>query len=451
MEETKINLLRNSINKIDDQILNLIIDRTSIVDEIGILKRNKDQVVDKKRESEVLLRLLKLHKGNFSKDSIVRIWREIFHTSSNVQLNNNNSLKGKRGVDTIKLYKGGTSKIPGIKNIIKLSSNESPFGPSKKAMIAYAGSSNKLSRYPELTADSLHMALSEKYKLNSEQIISGTGSDEILIFAYLAFCSPGDEVIHSQHGFEMYPVMTKYVGAESVLASEIDYKLDIKSVLSNIRESTKIICIANPNNPTGTYLNKYELKDLLDQIPNNILVIIDTAYAELADAEDYDKSFDLVEQYQNVLITRTFSKAYSLAGLRLGWGYGSKSLINIVKKIRPPFNLPPGSIAAGIAALKDDKHLNKVVKHNSEIKNWYISELNNLGFKAYKTQANFIFVVIPETNKQNASLVYDFLLSRGIAVRYLASYGINNAIRITLGTKEELEKSIIVLKNFLEK
>tara|TARA_B110000263_G_scaffold46045_1_gene38133 strand:- start:1369 stop:2724 length:1356 start_codon:yes stop_codon:yes gene_type:complete len=451
MEETKINLLRNSINKIDDQILNLIIDRTSIVDEIGILKRNKDQVVDKKRESEVLLRLLKLHKGNFSKDSIVRIWREIFHTSSNVQLNNNNSLKGKRGVDTIKLYKGGTSKIPGIKNIIKLSSNESPFGPSKKAMIAYAGSSNKLSRYPELTADSLHIALSEKYKLNSEQIISGTGSDEILIFAYLAFCSPGDEVIHSQHGFEMYPVMTKYVGAESVLASEIDYKLDIKSVLSNIRESTKIICIANPNNPTGTYLNKYELKDLLDQIPNNILVIIDTAYAELADAEDYDKSFDLVEQYQNVLITRTFSKAYSLAGLRLGWGYGSKSLINIVKKIRPPFNLPPGSIAAGIAALKDDKHLNKVVKHNSEIKNWYISELNNLGFKAYKTQANFIFVVIPETNKQNASLVYDFLLSRGIAVRYLASYGINNAIRITLGTKEELEKSIIVLKNFLEK
>ena len=451
MKETKINLLRNSINKIDDQILNLIIDRTSIVDEIGILKRNKDQVVDKKRESEVLLRLLKLHKGNFSKDSIVRIWREIFHTSSNVQLNNNNSLKGKRGVDTIKLYKGGTSKIPGIKNIIKLSSNESPFGPSKKAMIAYAGSSNKLSRYPELTADSLHIALSEKYKLNSEQIISGTGSDEILIFAYLAFCSPGDEVIHSQHGFEMYPVMTKYVGAESVLASEIDYKLDIKSVLSNIRESTKIICIANPNNPTGTYLNKYELKDLLDQIPNNILVIIDTAYAELADAEDYDKSFDLVEQYQNVLITRTFSKAYSLAGLRLGWGYGSKSLINIVKKIRPPFNLPPGSIAAGIAALKDDKHLNKVVKHNSEIKNWYISELNNLGFKAYKTQANFIFVVIPETNKQNASLVYDFLLSRGIAVRYLASYGINNAIRITLGTKEELEKSIIVLKNFLEK
>ena len=190
---------------------------------------------------------------------------------------------------------------------------------------------------------------------------------------------------------------------------------------------------------------------MLDQIPNNILVIIDTAYAELADAEDYDKSFDLVEQYQNVLITRTFSKAYSLAGLRLGWGYGSKSLINIVKKIRPPFNLPPGSIAAGIAALKDDKHLNKVVKHNSEIKNWYISELNNLGFKAYKTQANFIFVVIPITNKQNASLVYDFLLSRGIAVRYLASYGINNAIRITLGTKEELEKSIIVLKNFLEK
>ena len=396
-----------------------------------------------------MLRLLKLHKGNFTKDSIVRIWREIFHTSANIQSHSNNILKGKRGIDTIKLYKGGTSKISGVKDVIKLSSNESPFGPSKEAMIAYANASKKLSRYPELTADTLQKALSKKYNIDSEQIITGTGSDEILIFAYLAFCSPGDEVIHSKHGFEMYPIMTKYAGAESVLASEIDYKLDTKSVISNISDSTKIICIANPNNPTGTYLNKNELIDLIDKIPSNIVVIIDTAYAELADAIDYDNSFDLVKKYENVLITRTFSKAYSLAGLRLGWGYGSKSLISIIKKIRPPFNLPPGSIAAGIAALNDDNHLKKVIKHNSNIKKWYIEELNNLGFHAYDTQANFVFVIIPEKVNQDANLINDFLLKKGIAVRYLASYGIPNALRITLGTKEELEKSISALKEFI--
>jgi len=448
MKEKKIKFLRDNIDEIDDQILNLIINRSSIVDKIGNLKNDKENIVDKKRETEVLIRLLKLHKGNFSKDSIIRIWREIFHTSANIQQKTNNFLKGKRGIESIKLYKGGTSKISGIENIIKLSSNESPFGPSKKVISAYVNSSNKLSRYPELTATSLQKALSKKYNLNSEQIITGTGSDEILIFSYLAFCSPGDEVIHAQHGFEMYPIMAKYAGAESVLASEIDYKLDTKSVIANITESTKIICIANPNNPTGTYLSKKEIKELLDKIPSNILVIIDTAYAELADAADYDKSFDFVDEYENVLITRTFSKAYSLAGLRLGWGYGSKSLINIIKKMRPPFNLPPGSVAAGIAALDDDEHLNKVVKHNSNIKHWYISELKNLGFNAYETQANFIFVIIPENKNQNASIVNDFLISKGIAVRYLASYGIKNALRITLGTQEELEKTISVLKEF---
>lgn len=449
MTKNKIESLRSQIDEIDDEILNLIINRTSIVDKIGILKNNKESVIDKTRESEVLLRLLKLHKGNFDKDSIVRIWREIFNTSANLQLNSNEVLKGKRGINTIKLYTGGKSKIPGIDKIIKLSSNESPFGPSKKAMIAYANSSNKLSRYPELTADSLQKALSKKFNLNSDQIITGTGSDEILIFAFLAFCSPGDEVIHSKHGFEMYPIMAKYAGAESVLASEIDYKLDSKSVISNIRESTKIICIANPNNPTGTYLNKNELIDLINKIPSNIVIIIDTAYAELADAKDYDNTFELTEKYENVLITRTFSKAYSLAGLRLGWGYGSKNLINIIKKVRPPFNLPPGAIEAGIAALNDDNHLNKIIEHNSSIKDWYISEINNIGFKAYSTQANFVFVTIPEKPNQNASIVNDFLLSKGIAVRYLASYGLENALRITLGTKDELNKSIEILKEFV--
>ena len=450
MQEKNLKSLRSEIDNIDDQLLELIVKRTSVVDKIGFLKKNNTNVVDKDRENEVIQRLLDLHQGNFSKDSIVRIWREIFYTSANIQLKKNNLLNPKRGVDSINLYTGGISKVTGIEKIIKLSSNESPFGPSKKAMEAYENSSSKLSRYPELTADSLQEVIAKKYNLNKNQIISGTGSDEILIFAALTFCSPGDEVIHAKHGFEMYPIMTKYAGAESVIASEIDFKVDTKSIIKNITDSTKLILVANPNNPTGTYLNKKELKNLMNEIPSNIVVVIDTAYAEFADAKDYDKTFDLAEEYNNVLITRTFSKAYSLAGLRLGWGYGSLELINMLKKLRPPFNLPPGSIAAGIAALNDNEHLNKVVEHNSIVKKWFIEKLNDLGFKAYDSQANFTFVIIPEKKNQSAKIINDFLLSKGIAVRYLSSYGLPDSFRITFGTKDELLKILELLKEFMQ-
>jgi histidinol-phosphate aminotransferase len=448
MQEKNIKSLRKEIDSIDDQLLELINQRTSIVDKLGILKKDTNNIVDKKREAEIISRLLNLHKGNFSRDSIARIWREIFHTSANIQLKKNNILHSKRGVDSIKLYKGGVSKVQGIEKIIKLSSNESPFGPSKKAQEAYQKVSDKLSRYPELTAESLQNAIAEKHNLKSDRIICGTGSDEVLIFTVLTFCSPGDEVIHAQHGFEMYPILAKYAGAESVLASEIDYKVSIDSIINNINDSTKVIFIANPNNPTGTYLNKNELRLLMSKIPSNIVAVIDTAYAEFADADDYDKTFSLVDEYSNVLITRTFSKAYSLAGLRLGWGYASDLLINMIKKLRPPFNLSQGAIAAGIAALNDENHIKKAVNHNSSIKFWFIDELNNLGLKAYNTQANFVFVLIPNNENQNAKLINDYLLSKGIAVRYLLSYGLENALRITLGTKEELNKTIEVLKEF---
>ena len=440
--------LRDKIDIIDDQLLRLIIKRSSIVQDIGKIKKKLSSKVDKNRESKVIERLLNLHKGSFAKDSIVRIWREIFDTSVNIQNKKNDNLKAKRGINDIKLYKGGVSKIKGIKKIIKLSSNESPFGPSLKSIKAYEKSSAGLSRYPELTASSLQEAIAKKNKLNSNQIITGTGSDEILIMTVLALCSPGDEIIHAKHGFEMYPIIAKYVGAESILANEQNYKLDINSVLKKITHSTKVILIANPNNPTGTYLSGIELNRLIKRIPKNIVVVIDTAYAEFADAKDYDKTFKLTKEFKNVLITRTFSKAYALAGLRLGWGYGSKNLIDIIKKVRPPFNLPPGAIAAGIAALQDSKHLKKVVNHNSKIKGWFANELKKFGFKIYDTQANFIFVIIPRTSKQSAKKLNNYLLSNGVAVRYLLSYGIENGLRITLGKKQELEKTLKIIKKF---
>ena len=218
MGNSDLKRLRKSIDLLDDQLLSLIVSRSSIVEKIAKIKKNAKNVKDENRETKILKRLLSLHKGNFSKDSVVRIWREIFDTSINIQLNRNNILKPKKGVESIKLYKGGVSKILGKNKIIKLSSNESPFGPSKKALEAYKKTTSKLSRYPELTADSLQKKIAQKFKLNSDQIISGTGSDEILIFTVLTFCSPGDEIIHAHHGFELYPSISKYVGATSVLA-----------------------------------------------------------------------------------------------------------------------------------------------------------------------------------------------------------------------------------------
>ena len=450
MTNKNIKKLRIEIDEIDNKILRLIIQRSSVAKKIGTFKDVSKSFVDKKREKQVLDRLLKLHKGPYPKDSITRLWREIFYSSTKIQQIKQRTFHPKRVIDEIAIYKGGTSKIAGRKNIIKLSSNESPFGPSKLALKSYEKTSSKLSRYPELTALSLQKVIADKFDINHEQIICGTGSDEVLIFSALAFCAPGDEIIHAIHGFEMYSIITKYVGAESVLASEDDYKISTKSILDNINSSTKLIFIANPNNPTGTYLNRLELKSLIKKIPNNIIIVIDTAYAEFADADDYDKSFDLANTFKNVLITRTFSKAYSLAGIRLGWGYGSKSLIEILKKLRPPFNVTPGAIAAGISALKDEKHLKKVVSHNTNIKNWFIDEINKIGFVAYKTQANFIFIIIPRKRKQNALLVNNYLLSKGIAIRYLGSYGLKNAVRITLGVKKELQKTILMLKEFIK-
>tara|TARA_Y100000590_G_scaffold59165_1_gene62743 strand:- start:7565 stop:8914 length:1350 start_codon:yes stop_codon:yes gene_type:complete len=449
MNKKNIKELREKIDVIDDQLLKLIIERSLVVEKIGKEKDISKPIQDKDRENQVLKKLLKSHEGSFPKDSIIRLWREIFYSSIKLQLNSQNNIFPKRGIDSINLYKGGKSKIAGVNNIIKLSSNESPFGPSQKAIEAYEKTSTKLSRYPELTAETLQLEIAKKFNIDSNRIICGTGSDEVLIFSALSFCSPGDEIIHAKHGFEMYPIITKYVGAESVLATEDDYKINPSSIVDKINESTKLIFIANPNNPTSTYLNKNELEILLKKIPKNIVVVIDAAYAEFVDATDYDKSFDLTEKYENLLITRTFSKAYSLAGLRLGWGYGSKKLINIMKKVRPPFNITPGAIAAGIAALNDQNHLNEAVEHNTKIKSWFINEINKMGLKAYDTQTNFVFIIIPENVKENASTIYDHLLSKGIAVRYLLSYGLPDAIRITLGKKEELKKTIQVLSEFL--
>ena len=302
-----------------------------------------------------------------------------------------------------------------------------------------------ISSYPEVRP--LYQKLAKSLKISEENLMLSAGSDPAIKSLYELFVKEGDNVILQKPTYAMFHVYAEMFGAMSINI-EYDSKLnfDTDLLLNKISDEVQMIAIANPNSPTGTVIEENLLEDIIKKAAKSGGgVLIDEAYYPFYE----ETMISYINHYENLVISRTFSKAYSLAGLRLGWGYASNFLINMIKKLRPPFNLPPGAIAAGIAALNDESHLQKVVSHNSSIKSWFVDELNNLGFKAYNTQANFVFIIIPENKNQTASLINDHLLSKGIAVRYLLSYGIENALRITLGTKEELNKTIEMLKEFI--
>tara|TARA_Y100001970_G_scaffold280136_1_gene388658 strand:+ start:622 stop:1974 length:1353 start_codon:yes stop_codon:yes gene_type:complete len=447
MDNQKLELLRDNINSLDDKILELLRERAEIVMAIGEQKKSFTNVVDYEREQKVLDRILQTTKAKYSKDSIVRIWREIFHASTRLQEKDKSIIDTKRSINSINVYKGGKSSISGKNNIIKLSSNENSYGPSHKVLEKINSQKNflNLHRYPSIDGVKLRDKLAIINKLKADQIVLGCGSDETLLFAALAFCQDGDEIIHAQHGFEMYSIITKIVGATSKLVREDEnYKVSISSILDQVTASTKIIYLANPNNPTGTYLNRNEILELLNRLPKNILLVLDGAYAEYVTNEDYDKGFSLVEQFENIIITRTFSKAYGLAGLRLGWCYSSKKVATILNKVKGPFNTQSLSQEMAMLALDDKEHLNKIIKSNKEIKTWFENELNKMKIKTRLSEGNFTFV---EMTNVLANKISDHLANSGIIVRQLDSYGLPNCLRITIGTKAEMEATINSLKN----
>ena len=316
MDNKTLDLLRTNIDSLDDKILDLLKQRAEIVTKIGAQKKSKTNIVDIEREKKVLDRLLQNSKIKYSKDSIVRIWREIFQASAKLQENNRTLINTKRSINSINVYKGGKSSVIGKENVIKLSSNENSYGPSPK-VLEYINKNNSLlnsHRYPSIDGLKLREKIASVNGLNPDRIVLGCGSDETLLFVALAFCQDGDEIIYAEHGFEMYSIITKIVGATSKLIKENEsYKIDIKSILNEITPSTKIIYLANPNNPTGTYLSRVEIVNLLNQLPKHIIVVIDGAYAEYVSKDDYDNGFSLTEEFENIVLTRTFSKVYGLA------------------------------------------------------------------------------------------------------------------------------------------
>jgi len=446
MDNKKLDLLRSNINSLDDKILDLLKQRAEIVTEIGEQKKSNTDVVDVEREQNILDRLLQNSKLKYSKDSIIRIWREIFQASTKLQENNNSIISTKRSINSINVYKGGKSSLVGKENIIKLSSNENSYGPSPK-VLEYINKNNiflNSHRYPSIDGLKLREKIASVNGLDPNRIILGCGSDETLLFIALAFCQDGDEIIHAEHGFEMYSIITKIVGATSKLIKENEnYKINVKSILNEVTPSTKVIYLANPNNPTGTYLSRIEIVNLLNSLPKHIIIVLDGAYAEYVTKDDYDNGFSLVEEFENIVITRTFSKVYGLAGCRIGWCYSSKKVGLILNKVKVPFNTQSISQEMALLALEDKEYLKEVVDNNQKIKDWFENELNKLNIESRPSEGNFSFI---ETTEKNAKKISAHLTIDGIIVRQLDSYGLPNCLRITIGTKDEMVATIESLK-----
>lgn len=353
------------------------------------------------------------------------------------------------GILDIAPYVGGDAKLEGFEKPIRLASNESALGPSPKAVAAYRALAGEIHRYPDGSADELRHALGEHYRLDPARIVCGSGSDELIGLLQRAYAGPDTEVLYSRHGFLMYPIGAQAVGATPVAAPERDLTADVDAILARVTPKTRLVFVANPNNPTGTYLSIGEMARLHAGLPSNVVLAIDAAYAEFVNRNDYEPGIKLVDAAENVVMLRTFSKIYALAGLRLGWGYFPPAIADVLNRIRGPFNVGAAALAAGVAALNDTESLQQARAHNDRWQPWLNERLAALGLGPTPSVGNFVLPRFAETGKHNAAAAFAFLQSRGILARKVNGYGLPNHIRITVGTGEENEKVAATLAEFM--
>ena len=340
------------------------------------------------------------------------------------------------GVLKIQAYVPGKSSAPGVDKVYKLSSNETPLGPSPRAIAAYKAVADHLEDYPDGGATALREAIGKTYGLDPGRIVCGTGSDELLNLLAHAYLGPGDEAIHTTHGFLVYPIATLGSGATPVVAPEKDHTADVDAILAKVTERTKLVFLANPNNPTGTYVPFDEVKRLHQGLPKHVLLVIDAAYAEYVRRNDYESGIELVATSENVVMTRTFSKIYGLAALRLGWLYAPAHVTDALNRIRGPFNVNAAAIAAGVAAIQDVAHVERSRQHNEQWLAWLIEEIGKLGLKVTPSVGNFVLIHFPETKGKSAKDADALLTSRGLVLRAVGAYHLPNALRMSVGTEE---------------
>jgi len=331
----------------------------------------------------------------------------------------------------------------GISDIVKLASNENPLGPSDKVLSALAEASKEVTRYPDGNGFALKSALAEKYGLNTDQVTLGNGSNDVLELIARAFVSPDEEVMFSQYAFAVYPLVTQAIGAKAVIAPARDYGHDLQAMSTLISEKTKLIFIANPNNPTGTYLPVNELEAFIAQVPAQTLIVLDEAYVEYGE-QDVD-SIRLLKQYPNLIITRTFSKAYGLAGLRVGYALSHPEVADLLNRIRQPFNVNSLALAAAKVALTDDDYLVKTKQHNDAGMSQLLAGLDILGLSAIPSKGNFITVDV----KRNGEEVFAELLHLGVIVRPVSNYGLPKHIRVSIGLEHENQRFLDALGKVL--
>jgi histidinol-phosphate aminotransferase len=336
------------------------------------------------------------------------------------------------GILDVAPYVGGEAKVPGIERPIRLASNESPLGPSRKAMEAYAALAPEIHRYPDGGATELRAALARHYGLDAARIVCGAGSDELIGLLTRAYAGPGDEVLYSRHGFLMYAISATAAGATPVAAPETDLTADVDALLARVGPKTRIVYLANPNNPTGSYLPREAVKRLHAGLPPQVLLVIDAAYAEYVVRNDYEPGIELVEAHKNVVMCRTFSKIYALGGMRIGWAYGSAEIADALNRVRNPFNVNAAAQAAAVAALEDVAATDRAREHNDIWLPWLARELGALGLRVNPSVGNFLLVRFPD-----ADAAWSHLQRNGIIVRKMAAYHLPDWLRITVGTEAE--------------
>jgi histidinol-phosphate aminotransferase len=353
------------------------------------------------------------------------------------------------GILEISPYIPGESEVPGGIKPIKLSSNETPLGPSPRAVAAYKALANQLDRYPDGSATALRNALARQYGLNPDRIVCGCGSDELINLIAHAYVGPGDEAVYSAHGFLMYRIATLSSGGRPVPVPERSYRADVDAMLARVTPKTRVVFLANPNNPTGTYLPHDEVRRLHKGLPGSVLLVIDAAYSEYVRRNDYEAGLELVATTDNTVMTRTFSKIYGLAALRLGWAYCPAAVADVLNRVRGPFNVTAPAMAAGVAALEDKAHIETAVAHNEKWLPWVTAEMEKLGLEVTPSIGNFVLMHFPAAKGKDAAAADEHLKARGIILRRVAAYGLPNCLRMTIGTEDDNRRVVAALAEFM--
>jgi len=355
----------------------------------------------------------------------------------------------KPGIMEIDVYVPGRSEAKGAAKIYKLSSNESPFGPSPKAIAAYEAAEPLLGVYPEGTARILREAIGAHYGLAADRIVCGNGSDEILTLLANCYVRPKDEVLFSAHAFSLYKIVTLANSGVPIEVRTRDFKLDIDDVIANVTERTRLVYIANPNNPTASYVSVSDMRRLHRALPETALLVIDAAYSEYVQRNDYEAGIELVSTTNNVVMTRTFSKAYGLAGIRIGWAYCPKAVAEVLNRVRAPFNINIAAQRAAVASLADVAYTDIVIRHNDTWRAWLTEQIRSLGLRVDDSVANFMLIHFSDTQGRRAADADRFLMARGVIMRGCGSYDLPNCLRLTVGSEEANRAAVAALREFM--